>query len=297
MGMKILTQNKLLFPEILWKRPQNIYKRQCGKVLILAGSKGMAGAAALATEAAFRAGAGIVLLGFPDVLKDVYKKVLSETMSMPLASTPSGSISLSSYESIAKISKDVDLIALGPGLSRNEETSALVKKLAENLEKPLIIDADGLNAFIDNTEILSKRKSPTIITPHSGEAGRLIKEKPEVINKNRLKVAEDLAKKFQTITVLKGHETVITEPEGRVIINKTGGPELATAGTGDVLLGIISAFCAQNIKKLFEATVTAVYLHGLAGYLASEKIGERSVIASDIIKYLPEAIKKSEKEL
>jgi len=295
--MDILIQDYLLFPEILWKRPQNVYKRQCGKVLILAGSKGMAGAAALTCEAAFRAGAGIVLLGFPDTLKDVYRKVLSETMSMPLTSTPAGSISLSAYDDIIKIAADTDLVAIGPGLSRNEETSVLVRKLAENLEKLLIIDADGLNAFIDKTNILSKRKSPTIITPHPGEAGRLIKEKPEAINQNRLKVAEDLAKKFQIITVLKGHETVIAEPEGKIVINKTGGPELATAGTGDVLLGIISTFCAQNIKKLFEATVTAVYLHGLAGNIASEKIDQRSVIASDIIKYLPDAIKKAEHEL
>jgi ADP-dependent NAD(P)H-hydrate dehydratase / NAD(P)H-hydrate epimerase len=295
--MSIFSQDHLLFPEILWKRPQNIYKRQCGKIIIIAGSRSMAGAASLTCEAAFRAGAGIVLLGFPDELKEVYKKVLPETMSVSLASTPSGSISLSSYKKIIELASDVDLVAIGPGLSRNNETATLVQKLVKGIKKPLILDADGLNALIGKTNILSRRKEPTIITPHPGEAGRLINKRPVEINKNRLKITQSIASNFRAIVVLKGHETVIAEPKGRIIINKTGGPELATAGSGDVLLGIISTFCAQNLTNLFKATAVADYLHGLAGNLASQKIGERSVIASDIIKFLPKAIKKAEKEL
>jgi len=292
----ILSQDHLIFPEILWKRPQNIYKRQCGKILILAGSRGMAGAAALSTEAAFRAGAGIVLLGFPDALKEVYKKVLPETMSIPLISTPAGSVSLRAYPGIMEIAKDVDIVACGPGLSRNTETAQLVQKLVKNLNKPLVLDADGLNALIDKTKLLAQRTWPTIITPHPGELARLIKEKPQNINKNRIKFAQKTALEFKSITVLKGYQTVIAEPEGKIIINKTGGPELATAGTGDVLTGIISTLCSQNLNRLFEATSTAVYLHGLAGDLATKKIGERSVIASDIIQFLPLAIKKIEED-
>lgn len=295
--MDILIQDHLLFPEILWKRPQNIYKRQCGKILILAGSRGMAGAAVLATEAAFRAGAGIVLLGFPNKIKDICRKVLPETMSIPLISTPSGSISFKAYQQIMEISSDVDLLAIGPGLSRNNETLDLVKKLILNIEKPMLLDADGLNALINKTEILSKKKNPTIITPHPGELGRLLKKKPAEINKDRLRIAAEAASALNAITVLKGNETVISEPNGRNVVNKTGGPELATAGTGDILLGILSTFCAQNLNKLFEASVTSVYLHGLAGREASKKIGERSVIASDIIKYLPKVIQDVEKEL
>lgn len=295
--MNILNQDHLLFPEILWKRPQNIYKRQCGKILILAGSRGMAGAATLATEAAFRSGAGVVLLGFPDALKDVYKKVLPDTMSMPLESTPAGSISIKAYSNIIKITTDIDIVAVGPGLSKNNETVKLIQKLITNIDKPLILDADGINALTDKTSLLTKRPGPTIITPHPGEAGRLMQMKPEAINKDRIKIVQKMASKFNTITVLKGSQTMICEPEGRVVINQSGGPELATAGTGDVLLGITATFCSQNLNKLFEATSTACYLHGLVGDILREKIGERSVIASDIIKALPKAIQKAEKEL
>jgi len=295
--MNILSQDHLLFPEILWKRPQNIYKRQCGKILIIAGSLGMAGAAALATEVAFRSGAGIVILAFPDSIKEIYKKILPEAMSLELPSTPSGSISFKAYEKIKNNLSDIDVVALGPGLSRNSETGKLILKLIKEIEIPLIIDADGLNALIGNLKIITKRLSSTIITPHPGELGRLINKKPEEINKDRLKITSNTANQFNTITVLKGYETVIAEPSGRVVINKTGGPELATAGTGDVLVGIIATFVAQNLKKIFEATSTAVYIHGLAGNLAAQKIGTRSVIASDIIKYLPKAIKLTEKNL
>ena len=300
--MNFLIQNKLLFPEILWKRPQNIYKRQAGKVLVVAGSRGMGGAAALTAEAAMRAGAGVVVLAFPDILEKIYKKILLEIITIPLPSTKTGSIANDALPEILKASEDCDVVVCGPGLSRNEETAFVVQEMIQKIEKPIILDADGLNALVGKTGLLSKRTYPTILTPHQGEFSRLTGLNIKKIEKKRKELAEQYAKTWKSIIVLKGEDTMIADSD-REVINKSGpprlavdarqgGPELATAGTGDVLSGIIATFCAQNLNQLFEAVSTAVFLHGIAGAIAKQKIGERSVIASDIIKYLPEAIKQ-----
>lgn len=317
--MERFIQHKILFPDILWERPLNIYKRALGKVLVIAGSRGMAGAAALTTEAAYRAGAGIVTLGFPEGLVAIYKKIMPEAMTMPLLETPAGSISHKAQDEIIKNSEDFDCVVIGPGLSQNAETMQLVWEIFFDIKKPIILDADGLNAIslgfkiikdvkkVNNiVEFLKKRQAPSVITPHVGEMQRIIKAirkrgeyqkiSSEYIDKNKEEIALYLANRIGFIVVLKGHETVVAEPD-RVVINKTGNPGMATAGAGDVLSGIIGTFVSQNQNKIFEATATGVYLHGLAGDIASQKIGERSVIASDIIRYLPQALKGAEAEL
>lgn len=316
---KTLIQDHLLFPEILWKRPVAMYKYQAGKVFILAGSKGMAGAAVLTTEAAFRSGTGIIVLGFPESLKEVYKGVLPEAMTLTLPETPNGSISLKAKDLILESIKTSDAVAMGPGLSKNPETIQLVWELFPNIKKPLVLDADALNAISlgfkviktvkssqDIAEIFKQIKTPIVITPHSQEMFRIvkaIKEKKEFskinaqyIEDNKPQIASYVAKKLGIMVVLKGKDTVIADKD-RVIINKTGGPALATAGTGDVLTGMITSFVAQNPKEILEAVATAVYLHGLAGDLAAKSLGERSVIASDIIKFIPKAIKQAEGEI
>lgn len=316
--MSKLIQNKILFPDILWERPLNIYKRALGKVLVIAGSKGMAGAAALTLESAYRSGAGMVTLGFPEGLVSVYKKILPEAMTLTLPETPAGTLSLKGKDSIIENAKDFDCVVIGPGLSQNAETMQLVWEIFFQIKKPIILDADGLNAISlgfkvikgvkqsgDIVEILKTRKEKTIITPHAGEMLRIIKAirsrgeyqkiTSDFIDKNKEQIACFVSERLGFITVLKGRETVITEL-GRIVINKTGNPGMATAGSGDVLVGIVGTFVSQNLKRIFEATATAVYLHGLAGDIASSKVGERSVIASDIIKYLPEALKESEQE-
>ena len=314
-----LIQDKLLFPDVLWERPLNIYKRALGKVLVVAGSRGMAGAAALASEAAYRAGAGVVTLGYPEGLLTVYKKIMPEAMTMSLPETPSGSLSTKAKEEIIKDSDDFDVVIIGPGLSQNAETMQLVWEIFFEIKKSIILDADGLNAISlgfkvikgvkkanNIVEILKERKEATIITPHAGEMTRIIKAvrkrgeykkiNSEFIDKNKVEIAQFVAERLGFITVLKGNETVIAEP-GRVVVNKSGNPGMATAGSGDVLAGIVGTFTSQNLSRIFEAVSTAVYLHGLAGDIASQKIGERSMVASDIIKYLPDAIRKIEKEL
>lgn len=313
-------QDKLLFPDILWDRPLNIYKRALGKALIIAGSEGMAGAAALALEASMRSGVGIATLAYPGSLKNVYKKLMPEGMSLALPVTPSGSLSLRGKNQIVEESKNYDVIAIGPGLSRNAETIQLCWELFFEIKKPLIVDADALNALSLGSELIKERggraqdvlgylktrKEPTVITPHAGEMLRIVKairQKGEYlkitsdyIDKNKKEIAEYVAKKTGFIVVMKGYETVLAD-RTNLLFNKTGNPGMATAGSGDVLVGIISCFVAQNLNNIFEATATAIYLHGLAGDLAADKLGQRSMVASDIIKNLPQAIKKAEKEV
>lgn len=311
-------QDKLLFPEILWERPVHYYKTKAGKILVLAGSKGMAGAAILTCEAVFRSGTGVLTLVFPDRLKSLYKDVLPEAMTAAMPSTLSDSLAKRGEPQILELAKSHDIALIGPGLSTNAETIQLVWELLFSLPMPIVLDADGLTALAKGIEVIRskegedflvnyflQRKHPLIITPHPGEAARILKacnfNEATKINADNIENHKNdystlLSKKLNVITVLKGHDSVIASPEGDIVVNKVGGPELATAGTGDVLSGIIASFVGQNPQKILQATATAVYLHGLSGTLARERIGERSVIASDIIRYLPQAIKKAEGE-
>jgi hydroxyethylthiazole kinase-like uncharacterized protein yjeF len=314
----ILFQDRVLYPEILWERPVHYYKAQGGKVLLLAGSKGMAGAAILSSEAAFRCGTGILTLGFPEAIKDVYKGLLPEAMTLPLPSTPSGSIAKKAREEILEQISACDVLIIGPGLSTNAETVQLIWELVFEIEKPIVLDADGITALAKGIEVLrskesleyldeylEKRKGELVITPHPGEAEKLIraikdedtfgkKHGAKYIESHKKELAPKLAEILRATIILKGHDTVISTKKGRVVVNRVGGPELGTSGSGDVLSGIVGSFVAQNPDKIFEAICTAVYLHGKAGEIAKQKIGERSVVASDIIRYLPEAIKESE---
>jgi NAD(P)H-hydrate epimerase len=316
--MDIINQTKPLFPKLLWNRPVHYYKTQAGRILVLAGSKGMTGAAILTCEAVFRSGTGILLLGFPKSLKQIYKEILPEAMTLELPETPSISISKKADCEIIEQAKTSDVVIMGPGMSTNAETIQVIWQLLFEIEKPIVLDADGLTAFAKGLEVmrthesidfmqdyLRKIQNTLVITPHPGEAARILnavkfdqykKVKADYIEKHKEEIAPFLANNLGIIVVLKGHDTVIAEPNGRVVVNRVGGPELATAGSGDVLSGIIGSFIGQNPKEIFEAVSTAVYLHGLAGKIAKEKVGERSVIASDVIRYLPEAIKSAENE-
>lgn len=315
--MKTLIQNKLLYPEILWERPVHYYKAKAGKVLVLAGSKGMTGAAILASEAVFRSGTGILTLGFPDRLRDFYKDLLPEAMTLALPSTLSDSLSKKGHDEIIEQAKTCDVALIGPGLSTNAETVQLIWDLIFELSIPIVLDADGINAMATGIEVMRKKESEEfmveffkkiknclILTPHPAEAHRIVKAinskkldpkkyTAKYIENHKEEVARFITEMIGCITALKGHETVVAYKDVAVV-NKVGGPELATAGTGDVLSGIVASFVAQNPKKMFEATATAVYLHGLSGVIAKEKSSERSVMASDVIRFLPNAIKRAE---
>lgn len=278
----------------------------------------MTGAAILTCEAVFRSGTGILILGFPEKLKSIYREILPEAMTLTLPETPSGSLAKRAQKEILEQVKASDVVIIGPGLSTNAETIQLVWELIFEIDKPIVLDADGLSALAKGIEVIrtkesvdfvrdyfKKIKNKLVITPHPGEAAKILKAlklgefksiKNDYIENHKEKFAPYLADLLGVTVILKGYNTVVAEPNGRVVINRVGGPELATAGAGDVLSGIVGSFIGQNPNQIFEAICTAVYLHGLAGKIGKEKVGERSLIASDIIRYLPTAIKQAENE-
>ena len=297
MYIEPINQDRILFPKILSKRLKTTHKKACGKVFIIAGSHNMTGAATLTCRAAMRSGAGYVALAFPEKLNNIYRELLLEAITIPCPQTVEGTLSEEALDLLLKKSKGYDVVAVGPGLSKNKETDELIKRFIKKVDKPLIIDADGLNALKNDVNILKHRTKKTIITPHPGEMSRISGLTINEIQRDREEIARKYAKEWNVIIVLKGYHTVIAHPDGRTIVNMTGGPALATAGTGDVLVGVISALWADNVKKPFDATSTAVYLHGLAGDVVAEKIGEKSVIASDIIDILPDVIKIAQEKI
>lgn len=284
--------SRQIVKQVLKKRLKKVHKKQLGRILVIAGSKQMSGAGLLVVKACLRAGAGVVTAAYPKCLANVYRKSVLESLHLILPQTKTGSLANQAYSRLIKVVDQADGVVLGPGLTRNKQTESLVIRLINNIKKPLIIDADGLNALADFSKagILKKRKSLTILTPHLGEMSRLTGLPVNKIDKDRKAIAVKYARMWQAIVVLKGHQTVIALSDGRVIVNKTGGPALATAGSGDVLAGIMATLVVQNPDKYFEATAVAVHLHGLAGDLAAKDLGERSVIASDLIEYLPKAL-------
>jgi len=267
----------------------DVHKKARGKVLVIAGSCGMTGAAALTAHSALRAGAGLVVLGVPKSLNGILEQKLTEVMTLPLAETETGSLDLGAYDEIIEASKSFDVVALGPGLSQNERTVSLVQKLIADIDCPLVLDADGLNAVVGKTHLLAKRLRPTIITPHPGELARLFEISAEEIQKDRLGFAKRAVSKWKVGVVLKGAYSIVGVNDD-FSINTTGNWGMATAGTGDVLTGFISSFIAQGLDP-FEAAVLGTYFHGLAGDLAADDMTRYCLIAGDLIDYLPKAIK------
>jgi NAD(P)H-hydrate epimerase len=260
-----------------------------GKVFVLAGSKGLTGAAALCATSALRAGAGAVLLGVPEAVYPTMARKLKEVMVMPLPSTEEGSLSDKSFEVLRPKLDWADVVAIGPGLSLHPQTQSVVLRILKEYSGRILLDADGLNAVAAaGLDTLKKSKAELILTPHSGEFGRLVKKESKEVDRNRIEWPRSLAKKLDATVILKGAPTVTATAHGIVFINSTGNPGMATIGSGDVLSGIISGLWAQGCSTEI-AGYGGVYLHGLAGDLAKKDLGERSVIAGDLIRFLPQA--------
>ncbi|MBU1007007.1 MAG: NAD(P)H-hydrate dehydratase [Candidatus Omnitrophica bacterium] len=274
---------------VIKKRLKDSHKGDYGHVFILAGSRGLTGAAALCANAALRSGAGLVTLGIPDSLNAVMQIKLTEAMTCPLPETKRATLSLKAENEILKRADGCDAVVLGPGLSRDPETIKLIKNLIPKIKKTMVLDADALNAIAGTADILKKAKVPVVITPHPGEMSGLIGKNKDFIQKNRLNVAKRFSNNYNAVVVLKGMGTIVAD-KNSCYINKTGNPGMATAGSGDVLSGIVGSFLAQGIKA-FNAARMAVYVHGLAGDLAAKEKGEAGLIASDILDNIPEAIK------
>ncbi len=286
MKIKVPSDIKKLLP----KRKPNTHKGDYGHVFVIAGSVGMTGAAALCSEAALLAGSGLVTLGICKSLNPILARKLTEVMTKPLPQTRQQSLSKKALPQILKFAEKVDCVAIGPGLSKNFSTQKLVKRLIVSLKKPVVLDADGINALEGKTSILNSMKAPIVITPHPGEMSRLVPLSRDKIAKNKERVAKDFANKYNVVCALKGYRTVVAEPKGKIYINLTGNPGMASGGVGDVLTGMIASFIGQGLRP-FDAAKLGVYLHGLAGNLAAEEKGEVSLIASDILNKLPESIK------
>jgi len=273
--------------------PRNpaMHKGEAGRVLLIAGSVGLSGAAALCTMGALRVGAGLVTLGIPKSLHDPMVQKLTEAMLKALPETKEGSLSLQALAEILTTAEQMEAVGIGPGLSQNAQTKELVRRMLPSIKKPLVLDADGLNAVAEDINVLRKLPLPIILTPHPGEMARLTRLSPDDIQKDRERIAVEFAKKYRVVVVLKGHGTVVASFDGTVYINDTGNPGMASGGSGDVLTGMIAGLLAQRLS-LYEAAQVGVYLHGLAGDLAAEARGQIGLIASDLADRIPQAIQR-----
>jgi NAD(P)H-hydrate epimerase len=292
-------QMNLITPQdiapLIGARPPDSNKGSFGHVLVVGGSTGKAGAAAMAGIAVLRSGAGLSTVGTPKSVLPIVAGFHPELMTEPLEETEIGSISLRAlgYGHIDALVKGKTVLAIGPGISRHNETAEFVRTVVKKFETPMVLDADGLNAFEGKSSLLNAKDRTLVITPHPGEMARLTGMTIAAVQKDRLNVARNFAREHQVIVVLKGHRTLILAPDGTAWVNTTGNPGMATGGTGDILTGMVSGFVAQHPHDALQAVVAAVYLHGLAGDVAREIKGEHSLIATDLLDSLPEAFRRT----
>jgi NAD(P)H-hydrate epimerase len=276
--------------EILPERAIDTHKRATGVLVVVAGSRDMTGAARLVARAAGRIGAGLIQVAVPEGILPIVQSGLAEATFLPLPETSEGTVAASALEILLDRLGAADALAIGPGLTTNEQTADLVRRLVRECPVPFVLDADGLNAFTDRAEELADGTSDVVLTPHVGEFVRLSGLSAGVLAEDRLTHTRALAGRTGAVTLLKGSRTLVGTPDGTIRINPTGGPVLATAGSGDVLTGIIGGLLARGVEPA-DAAWAGAYVHGLAGILAGRTRGE-GTLASDIEKHLPEAVNR-----
>ena len=278
---------------LIGPRPAESNKGNYGHVLVVGGSLGKAGSVAMAGMAVLRAGAGLSTVATPKSVLGTVAGFHAELMTEPLPETEAGAISSSALNRIGALAKGKTVLAIGPGISRDPRTAELVRALVARLELPMVVDADGLNAFEGRTDELNGNGRTLVITPHPGEMARLMGCTIADVQKDRLAVARKFAREHEAIVVLKGHRTLVVQPGGEAWVNTTGNPGMATGGTGDILTGMVAGMIAQHSKEAFRAELTAVHLHGLAADVMRERVGEHSLVATDLLKGLPEAFRRT----
>lgn len=271
---------------LLKPRSREGHKGDYGHTLILAGSIGKTGAAALAAMAAVRTGSGLVTLAVPESLNPVMEQKLTEPMTVPLPEESPGFLDASAADRILELAEGKSVLVIGPGLSTNNGAMKTVKKLVLECDLPLVIDADGLNVLADDPDILKKVKRSAVLTPHPGEMSRLTGTSTAEIQADRMNAAADFAKKYNLVLALKGYRTVVSLPDGRLFLNTSGGPHMASGGMGDVLTGMIGGLAAQGLSPA-DAARLAVYVHGLAGDMTAAAKGPVGILASDLLAFLP----------
>ena len=287
-----------LFSQVLAPREADANKGSYGHVIVIGGSVGKAGAAAMAGMAALRAGAGLATVATAKSILPTVAGFHPELMTEPLAETDAGTISLKAQERIHELLKagsPVKTLAIGPGVSRDGETAQVVRSLVAKYHDPpypMVVDADGLNAFDGHADELDGQGRSLVITPHPGEMARLVGCTIAQVQANRIEVARTFAREHHLLLVLKGHRTLVTGG-GEVYVNVTGNPGMATGGTGDILTGMVAGLVAQFPEATLLAVLAAVYLHGLAGDVMRESVGEHSLVATDLLRGLPEAFRRA----
>lgn len=288
--LNLITERDLA--PLLGPRPRAANKGNFGHVLILGGSTGKAGAAAMAGLAVLRAGGGLSTVATAKSALATVAGFHPELMTEPLPETDAGSIAMSALGLIDTLVAGKTVLAVGPGISRNPETGSLVRDVVKKYKVPVVLDADGLNAFDGRAAELKDKAGSMVITPHPGEMARLAASTIPAVQHDRLNVARTFAREQELIVVLKGHRTLIAQPDGTVWVNTTGNPGMATGGTGDILTGMVAGLMAQHPQQITEAVTAAVHLHGLAGDVARESMGELSMVATDLLQALPEAFRR-----
>ena len=316
--LNCLTEDEAALVLRQFERRGDSHKGDYGHVLAIAGSLGKTGAACLTARSALLAGAGLVTLATPAPCLPMAAGQMLEVMTEPLDATESGSVSAKAFDygRMEALLGEKDVLAIGPGLGGHPETVGFVRRLVEETTLPIVLDADGINAFVGQTERLNGQKRILVLTPHPGEFARLLGRSTADVQADRVTLARDFAQQHGLHLVLKGHRTICASPSGQVFVNSTGNPGMATGGSGDVLTGILAGLLGQGLSDLRSAETAGtrsgpsetfspfmlleqviplgVYLHGLAGDLAAKTQGEKSLVASDIMAHLPEAILKLE---
>jgi NAD(P)H-hydrate epimerase len=276
----------------LGARGPDSHKGDFGRVLIVAGSRGMAGAACLAGAAALRGGAGLVRVAIPQSVSTSVASYEPSYLTHPLPEDSDGRMASAALPELIELIQLNDVVALGPGIGQSVVISQTVTSLIGTLQKPTVLDADGINALKGRPEPIDALGPRAVLTPHPGEFARLLGTDIETVQAHRTEVAVEFSQRHRNVTVLKGHRTVVTDGDN-VYINGTGNPGMATGGSGDVLTGLIAALIAQSMRP-FDAAVLGTYLHGLAGDLAARELGYAALIASDLLRFLPAAIRTVE---
>lgn len=289
-GIEVLNRQAACALAAPLKRKLDAHKGDAGRVLVLGGSFGMSGAPAMSAHAALRAGAGLVTAALPNRVVPIFAGAQNEAMSRPLLDDAQGRLVEASFEDVPRLWENMDAVALGPGISRGVGALEFARRVVEECPAPLIIDADALYALRPILRQIKAREAPTILTPHPGEMGELMQMATKDVQNARLETAKACAEKFGAFVVLKGARSVVASPEGKLWVNLTGNPGMATGGSGDVLTGIIAGLLAQ-LKDAQSATLLGVYAHGLAGDLAYQ-FNDNGLIAGDITHHLPAALKE-----
>ena len=290
---------------LIGPRPRNSNKGMYGRVLVVGGSVGKAGAAAMAGFSALRTGSGLVTVATAESVLPTVAGFHAELMTAPLEQTQTGTIALNALAQFWSVAEKKTVLAIGPGISRNPETAEFVRTIVRDASALIVLDADGLNAFEGKAELLNRKvrkgsakdaKKPILVlTPHPGEMSRITGLSIAAIQRDRINVAREFAKEHGVILVLKGDRTIVAGPNVEAWVNPTGNPGMATGGTGDILTGMVAGMLAQHPESPFRAVLAAVYLHGLAGdiacYSGSSPKGEQSLVATDLVRALPDAVR------